>query len=200
MKKIVFYIFFALLFFTSCKKMTDVSTNLNKQLYPLAPGNKWIYVDSFFNEAGVYYGKDTFTIKTTKTITYNNQVYTPVTDQFDDSIFILRSDDSTVFILEHPGEALMFKLPVNNSQPFITSLYNGNTYSSVINTQQYTTTNFPSYKILITQDDGQWFNFKQQELFFTIGLGIIKGRDIRKNRAGKEYAYDSYKLISFSLY
>ena len=200
MKKIVFYIFFALLFFTSCKKMTDVSTNLNKQLYPLAPGNKWIYVDSFFNEAGVYYGKDTFTIKTTKTITYNNQVYTPVTDQFDDSIFILRSDDSTVFILEHPGEALMFKLPVNNSQPFITSLYNGNTYSSVINTQQYTTTNFPSYKILITQDDGQWFNFKQLELFFTIGLGIIKGRDIRKNRAGKEYAYDSYKLISFSLY
>ena len=200
MKKIVFYIFFALLFFTSCKKMTDVSTNLNKQLYPLAPGNKWIYVDSFFNEAGVYYGKDTFTIKTTKTITYNNQVYTPVTDQFDDSIFILRSDDSTVFILEHPGEALMFKLPVNNNQPFITSLYNGNTYSSVINTQQYTTTNFPSYKILITQDDGQWFNFKQQELFFTIGLGIIKGRDIRKNRAGKEYAYDSYKLISFSLY
>jgi len=199
MKKICFYVLAGLLLFTSCKK-NNSDNRPNNQLYPLTKGNTWIYTDSFFTVAGQYAGKDTFTLKTAKNITYNTKDFTPITDQFDDSIFILRSDDTTVHILEHPGEALFFRNPETNSPPFIISLYNSSTYTSVINTLQFTTTRFPSYKIVITQDDGIPAHFKQQELFFSSGLGIIKGRDIRQTNSGIIYTYDSYTLLSYSLY
>ena len=198
MKKIALFAFTTLLFCASCKKQTDISSNL--QLYPLAIGNKWVYEDSFFNDRGLFYGVDTFTLKTVKTINFNNQVYTPITDQYDDSIFILRCTDTTVFMLKQPAEPLLFRWPINNVQPVIVNWYNTNFLNSSIHTQLINFTNYPSYKILITYDDGQRSHYKQQELFFTPGIGIIKGRDIRKNTAGVLYAYDSYRLISYSLY
>ena len=198
MKKIALFAFTTLLFCASCKKQTVTSSNL--QLYPLAIGNKWIYADSFFNDRGLFYGIDTFTLKTVKTINFNDEVYTPITDQYDDSIFILRSTDTTVFMLKQPVEPLLFSLPISEVQPVIINSYPTNFLNSIIYTQRITNTNYPSYKILITYDDGQRSHYKQQELFFTPGIGIIKGRDIRKNTAGVLYAYDSYRLISYSLY
>jgi hypothetical protein len=199
MQKIPVLFFTALVAFASCKKQRTEANNFNPQLYPLTAGNKWIYVDSFFNERGFFYGLDTFTLKTVKTISVNNQVYTPVTDQYDDSIFTVRSTDSTVYLLKKPGEVLLFKLPLAEGQPTITNSYYGDTLRSEIFTERNIRTPFPSYKIIITYDDGLWYHYKQQELFFTIGIGIIKGRDFRKTNAGISYPYDSYRLITYGL-
>jgi hypothetical protein len=198
-KTVTIFLFSALILFAACKKGDNGDNSDNKPLYPLTAGNKWIYVDSFFNDTGYFYGLDTFTLIAAKTINFNNQIYTPVTDQYDDSIFTLRATDSTVFILKELGETLMFKWPFTQEQPVIVNTYHGDSLKSVIYTERITYTNYPSYKIVITQDDGTWWRYKQQELFFTSGIGIIKGRDLRKNRAGNIYAYDSYKLIAYSL-
>jgi hypothetical protein len=199
MKKVELIFYAALVFFVSCKKETGQQNNQNKQLYPLATGNKWIYVDSFFTESGKYYGKDTFTLKAAKPIEFNNRVYTPVTDQYDDSIFILASTDSTVYILKEFGEAFMFRWPLKEVQPIIINSYRGDTMNSVIYTTQNSNTAFPSYRIVITQDDGQWMHYRQQEMFFSIGIGIIKGQHTRKNRTGNFYVSDSYTLITYGL-
>ena len=197
MKTIACFFIAALFILNSCKK--EPVTRASKQLYPLVTGNKWIYVDSFFTDAGVYYGKDTFTLKAANTITVNNRLYTPVTDQYDDSIFILASTDSTVYILKEFGEALLFTWPLNETQPIINNSYRGDTLNSRIYTVKNITTAFPSYKIIITQDDGIWFHYRQQELFFTPGIGIIKGLHSRKNSTGRLYKSDSYKLITYGL-
>ena len=198
MKKILLPFFSALLFLASCKKEIQTANKPNKQLYPLAYGNKWAYVDSFFDDNESYYGKDTFFLKASKTITFNNLVYTPIRDQYDEAIFTIRSDDKIVFMLEPPGESLMFSLPLDERQSFITNSYYGDSLNSIIYTQQNTSTNYPSYKILITQDDGQWYDYRQQEIYFTSGIGIIKGRDTRKNSNGDFNYSDSYNLISYS--
>ncbi len=200
MKKVAAFLFLIFVIIFSCKKENGNNTKPNKPLYPLAIGNVWIYIDSFFDEAGVYKGLDTFKLKSAKTINYNNQIYTPITDQFDDSIFTISSTDSAVFILNPIGAALFFKLPINQAQPVTINSYKSDSLNSKIFTQLVTTTNFPSYKILITQDDGFWLDYKQQELYFTIGTGIIKGRDIRKTFTGNTYAYDSYRLLAWDIY
>lgn len=199
MKKILLPVFFSLLFLASCKKEVNTGNNQNNQLYPLAKGSKWIYVDSFFNELQEYTGKDTFYLSAASTITVNNQVYTPLIDQYADTIFVLRSNDSAVFILEPSGESLMFSFPFTDRQPFIFNSYNGGLLNSTIYTERSTANSYPGYKILITHDYAQWFNYKQKEFFFTIGVGIIKGRSIRKNYLGNFYYYESYKLLSYSL-
>jgi hypothetical protein len=170
------------------------------ELYPLAAGNVWIYVDSFYDIDGTYVGKDTFRLKTIKPFEFKGEMYTPITDQFDDSIFIIRSNDSSVFILEQPGEALLSKWPMDTSQPFITNSYFGDTLVSTITTAENTSTNFPSYKTLITYDGGSLYNFRQEELYFTKGKGVIKGRDILRTYLGTTFISDSYTLISYSFY
>jgi len=105
-----------------------------------------------------------------------------------------------VYLLKQPDEPLLFRSPITEAQPAIISSYSNNFLNSTIFTKPITSTNYQSYKILITQDDGQASNYKQQELYFTPGIGIIKGRDIRKTSAGSFYAYDSYRLIAYSLY
>ena len=105
MKKIAFFTFTALLFLAFCKK--DPGTPGDHKLYPLVNGNTWIYVDSFFDDRGFFYGLDTFTLKVAKTITFNNHLYTPITDQYDDSIFTVRPTDTTVFMLKYPAEPLL---------------------------------------------------------------------------------------------
>ena len=111
---------------------------------------------------------------------FKGQTYTPITDQYNDSIFVIRSNDSSVFILEQPGEALLFKWPMDTNQPFITNSYYGDTLVSVITTTVNNTTNFPSYRALITYDDGFLPDYKQEEMYFSRGKGIIKGKDIWK--------------------
>jgi hypothetical protein len=199
MKKPVYISYIILFFLASCKKDKD-NNNQNTRLYPLADGNKWIYVDSFFDDSGFYYGKDTFSLKPAKTISVNNQVYTPITDQYNDSIFIVRCTDTSVYILKRLGEALIYKLPLDQTQQVIVNSYYSDSLNATIYTTRITNTSYPSYKIVITENDGQWYNYKQQELFFTPGLGIIKGRDIRKNRAGNTFIYDSFSLLAYSLY
>ena len=198
MKKLAFFAIVILLFFAACKKQD--SSNRSTQLYPLAADNKWIYVDSFFDNTGFFYALDTFTLKTANTIQFNAHEYTPVTNQFDDSIFTLRSTDTTVYLLKQPGEPLLFRQPLDETQLTLVSSYHHDSLNSTIYTKPITTTNYASYKILVTQDDGQFTHYKQQELYFTPGVGIIKGRDIRKNSTGGVYAYDSYRLVAFSLY
>lgn len=199
MFKILFLIFTACIFFISCKKEVKTVDKTNTQLYPLTKGNLWIYVDSFFDESQSYVGKDTFYLIASDTFTVNNHVYTALVDQYYDTVFTLRSDDSTVFTLEKPGESMMFSFPENDTQTFIFNSYFGDLLNSTIYTRQYTTTNYPSYKILITQNDGIWYHYKQKEFFFSFGLGIIKGRDFRKTDTGDFYYYDSYNLITYSL-
>jgi hypothetical protein len=195
-----FVVFLLFSIFASCKKQAAI-VDVPKELYPVAAGNKWIYVDSFFNASGLYYGKDTFTLKVAKSPSFNNQLFTPITDQFDDSIFVVRSTDSAVYIFEQPaGEMLFYQSPSVNNQPVITTSYSNNTYNASFSTQVITYTNFPSYKIVITRDDGQWFNYKQKIFFFSPGIGVIKGSDLRKTRNGVAYTYDSYSLTAFSLY
>jgi hypothetical protein len=200
MKKILLLLFSYLLILVACKKETAPTIAHTGQLYPLAQGNVWIYVDSFFDVDGSYVGKDTFRLKTIKPFQFRNQVYTPITDQYDDSIFIIRSDDSSTFILEQPGEALLSKWPMDNAQPFITNSYYGDTLSSIINTAINNTTNFPSYKTLITYDNGLLYGYHQQEIYFTYGKGIIKGHDILKTSLGSTFVSDVYTLISYSVY
>ncbi len=193
-----FVIFTVLLFFTACKKNNTGSSG--NGLYPLATGNTWIYVDSFFNENGNFYGLDTFTLKTTAGITFNNQFFTPITDQFDDSIFIIHCTNAEVFMLQNKTSVLIYSKPNTNTPPILVNSYFGDTLSCKIFTLPVATTNYPSYKVLITYDNGQRTGYKQQELYFTPGIGIIKGRDYRKNRTGNFYAYDSYRLAAYSLY
>src|SRR5882762_4712576 len=99
MKRLAFFAVVILLFFASCKKQS-ASNNPAAQLYPLAANNKWIYVDSFFDNTGFFYALDTFTLRTANTIQFNNHEYTPITNQFDDSIFTLRSTDTSVYLLK----------------------------------------------------------------------------------------------------
>jgi hypothetical protein len=199
MKEKLFPLLSCLVLFISCLKEKDTGNNLSSELYPLARGNKWLYVDSFFSLSGNYFGKDTFYLKAAPTIDFNNHVFTPITDQYDDSIFILRADDTTVHILKPHGESLFFSWPVDNSQPVKTTTYNGGLTRSLIYTERIMTTSFPSYKIVFIHDDGVWTNFRQQEYFFTVGLGIIKGRNQRKNSLGNIYTTDSYTLFSYSV-
>jgi hypothetical protein len=101
MWKTAFLFFAAAVITVSCKK--EAVTTAPKNLYPLSLGNTWMYIDSFFDASGRYAGKDTFTIKAANTINVNNRIYTPITDQFDDSIFILASKDSSPYI-QHAGK------------------------------------------------------------------------------------------------
>lgn len=198
MKEKLFPILLVLLI--SCKKENNnYSNNLSSELYPLAQGNKWLYVDSFFTVSGNYFAKDTFHLKAAPTINFNNHIFTPITDQYDDSIFVLRADDTSVHMLKPHGESLFFNWPVDNSQPVKTIAYNGGTIKSHIYTERIMTTSFPSYKIVFIQDDGAWSNFRLQEYYFTPGLGIIKGRNQRKNMSGNIYTTDSYFLYSYSV-
>jgi len=183
----------------ACKKQHDAGNDKATQLYPLVTGNKWIYVDSFFEASGSFYSSDTFNVKAAKATTLKQQLYTPLTDIFDDSIFIVRSTDSTVHILKEGREALLFRWPLDLSQPIITNSYHNDSLRSVIYTAANNSTNYPSYKILIIQDDGQWNHYRQQELFFTPGIGIIKGRDIKKSGTGNFYTYDAFKLVAYTL-
>jgi hypothetical protein len=94
---------------------------------------------------------------------------------------------------------LLFRWPLDPAQPVITNSYHGDSLRSMIYSEKNTNTNYPSYRILIIQDDGQLTHYRQQELFFTPGIGIIKGRDIKKNSLGNFYTYDAYRLIAYSL-
>ena len=199
MKEKFITILLSSLLVTSCLKTDDISNNFSSELFPLTQGNKWLYVDSFFTAAGNYFGKDTFRLKAATTINFNNHVFTPITDQYDDSIFILRADDTTIYMLRPQGEALFFNWPVDNSQPVKTMVYNGGILRSLIYSERIVNTSFPSYKIVLIHDDGQWANFRQQEYYFTPGLGIIKGSNQRKNSQGNLYTTDSYFLFSYTV-
>jgi len=199
MKEKLFPILLGPLLLISCTKKDYISNNLSSELFPLKQGNIWLYVDSFFTPSGNYLGKDTFRLKAASTINFNNHVFTPITDQYDDSIFVLRSNDTTIYMLRPHGEALFFSWPVDNSQPVKTTTYNGGTMRSLIYSERIVTTNFPSYKIVFIHDDGLSSNFRQQEYYFTPGLGIIKGRNQRKNNLGNLYTTDSYFLYSYTV-
>jgi len=199
MKEKLFPILLGPLLLISCTKRDIISNNLSSELFPLKQGNKWLYVDSFFTLSGNYFGKDTFHLKAAPTINFNNHVFTPITDQYDDSIFVLRADDTSIYMLRPQGEVLFFNWPIDNSQPVKTNSYNGGTVSSLIYSERIMTTNFPSYKIVFIHDDGLWSNFRQQEYYFTPGLGIIKGRNQRKSSLGNLYTTDSYFLYSYTV-
>jgi len=199
MNKILLPVFAVMVLLASCKKDTEKESTPNKQLYPLTASNVWIYVDSFFDYTGDYYGKDTFILKPGKTINFNSREYIPITDQYGSSIFTIRSTDSSVFILKESTESLLFQWPLDESQPALYNSYNNDSLTSVIFTKLNIHTDFPSYRILITKDDGLWNHYKQQELYFTKGLGIIRGRDWRKNIDDNEYTSDSYELVGYSL-
>ena len=199
MKKACLLVMMPVLFFASCKK--DISTANNPKtgsgLYPLGAENKWTYIDTFFDVYGNNYGFDTFYLRTTDTISYNGTDYTVIADQYGDRVFTVRSDDSSVYILEPKGEALMLRLPMpTTNEPFINYSFMDDTLNSKIYTAIITTTNYPSYKILITQDDGTWADYKQEELYFTVGIGIIKGYIRWKNSAGIVFTSDSYILLA----
>jgi hypothetical protein len=187
------------LFFASCKKDTGTSNNqqASKQLYPLGAENKWTYIDTFFDVYGNYYGFDTFYLKATDTVSFKNIDYTVIADQFGNHVFTVRSDDSSAYILEPKGEVLMLSLPMPaTNEPYIYNSSANDTLSSKIYTTIITTTRYPSYKILIIQDDGIWSDYKQEELYFTVGLGIIKGYMRWKNNHGDIYTSDSYILLA----
>jgi hypothetical protein len=198
MMKRFFLILPLLIYFIACKKQQQAE--IKYSLYPLNTGNKWIYVDSFFNGAGNFYSLDTFTLKTAQTVTFNNSIFTPLTDQYDDSIFTIKCTDTSVFLLQKQTTILIYTKPAASSPPVIINSYFNDTLNCKFFTQPVTTTNYVSYKILITYDNGLRTGYKQQELYFTPGIGIIKGRDYRKNSAGNLYAYDSYRLTAYSLY
>ncbi len=199
MKEKLFPILLSPLLLIGCVKGENISNNFSNELFPLKQGNKWLYVDSFFTASGNYFGKDTFHLKAAPTINFNNHVFTPITDQYDDSIFVLRADDTTIYMLRPQVEALFFSWPVDNSQPVKTTVYSGGTIRSLIYSERIMTTSFPSYKIVFIHDDGLWSNFRQQEYYLTPGLGIIKGRNQRKNSQGNLYTTDSYFLYSYTV-
>ncbi len=152
---------------------------------------------SFFDFYGDFYGCDTFNLRATDTVSYNNIDYTVIADQFGDHIFTVRSDDSSAYILEPKGEALLLNLPMPaTSEPYINNSSINDTLNSKIYTTIITTTNYPSYKILITQDDGIWSDYKQEELYFSVGIGIIKGYIRWKNANGIVFTSDSYVLLA----
>jgi len=198
MKIIVLLTVLVSLFFLSCRKESPSASAAGAQLYPLTKGNVWIYVDSFFDYNGVYYGLDTFPLKVANSIDFAGHTYTPITDQYDDSIFTLRSDDSTVFLLEPPAELLVFQWPLDRSQTAIVNSYAGTSYTSAIYTDRDSSTNFPSYRIVVTHDDGSWTGYRQQEMYFTPGKGMIKGLDLWKTSDGTIYTSDAYHLIAYT--
>lgn len=191
-------LFAVVLFFIACKK--NVSDTDNEpaitQLYPLIEGSKWIYIDSFFDYDNTYYGCDTFYLKPAKKITRNNIVYTPITDQWEDSIFKIRSDETAAFILEPLGESILFRLPVPADELYIDSSASYFLYSKVF-TDEINSTIFPSYKVIITQNDGYWRHYKQEELYFTPNVGIVKGYKRYKNSDGSTFISDSFVLIAY---
>ena len=197
MGKKIRLVFACLLLFTACKKSNSVPEHQGStQMFPLTADNRWVYIDSFFDSDGSYYGQDTFRLKPAKTIIQNNHTYTPLTDQFDEAIFTLRSDDSSVFILEPPGEALMFAWPIPSSEPYISNNYFGDSLNSTIYTGKLRTLGYPSYRIVVTQDNGSWNDYKSEEFYFSVGMGIIKGDTKWKNSNGDLYTSDSYWLYS----
>ncbi len=199
MKKACLLLIVHILLFASCKKNISTSDNTiaSSQLYPLGAQNKWTYTDSFFDSYGDFYGYDTFYLRATDTVSNNNIDYTVIADQFGDHIFTVRSDDSSAYILEPKGEALMLDLPMPvTNEPYINKSFMNDTLNSKIYATIITTTNYPSYKILITQDDGLWSDYKQEELYFTVGTGIIKGYIRWKNSNGIVFTSDSYVLLA----
>jgi hypothetical protein len=199
MKKVCLLVIVHIAFFVSCKKDVNTSNNAGagKQLYPLGAANKWTYIDTFFDAYGDYYGFDTFYLRATDTMFYNGTGYTVITDQFGDHVFTVRSDDSSAYILEPKGEALMLSLPMPaGNDTSINNSFQDGTLNSKIYTTVVTTTNYPSYKILITQDDGVLSDYKQDELYLAAGIGIIKGYTRWKNAAGDIYTSDSYIMLA----
>lgn len=189
---------FVLTVAAGCKKQQPANTPL--QLYPLAAGNKWIYIDSFFTENNVFYRLDTFTLKTTIPVNFNSKLFTPITDQFDDSIFTIHCDDTAVYLLKRPDAVLIFKqhLPANTSA--LISNYSSSNLQVTIYTEKIITTSHPSYKIVIIKDNGLLAYYRKEELYFAPGIGIIKGRHYRYSPSGVLYAYDSFRLYQYSLY
>lgn len=184
---------------TSCLKNEPAGYPFDSQLFPLKTGNIWVYVDSFYTDAGEYYGFDTFALKTGQPLSRNGQIYIPVNDQYDDSIFIVRSDDSSAFILEPPGESLLFSTPVDTFRSATILNYDGGRMQTVIFSKSLSNTSFPSYRIVITMDDGNWHDFEQRVLFFSPHIGIIQGSDAWKNASGEIYTSDTYHLTAFTL-
>ncbi len=200
MKFFSLLILFASNFICSCNvKYIDPSTHTTAQLYPLVSGDYWEYVDSFFDVTQTYYGFDTFTLKPQRAIIKDNHSYTPITDQFGDPIFTVRSDTSFVYILESPGEALLFSSPLPPNQSYLQNSYFNDTLNSIIYTKQIETTNYPSYKIIITHDDGLWYDYKQEEYYFAVGIGIVKGYMRWKNSNGNIFTSDSFILLGYYL-
>lgn len=185
-----------MVFLSSCNK--SKSLVVPEQLYPLAADNKWIYVDSFFNESGFFYGMDTFTLKTTPAIKFNDELFTPITDQYDDSIFTVHCTDSAVYLLKRPSALLIYHKKLN--MPVVITQYNNGLYTVTVQTTKITSTSHPSYKIVIEKNDGLQLNYRMQELYFAPGVGIINGRDFRYSRNGQLYAFGSYRLYQYSLY
>lgn len=188
-----------LLFFSACKKSVgSIPTNTKtNQLFPLIKNSKWIYIDSFYDYDGTFYGFDTFYLKPADTIIKNNVAYTPITDQWDEAIFTIRSDDSVAYILEPPGESLFFQSPLPANQSSINNSYFNNLLQSDIYTNQLMLNHFACYKIVVTQDDGNWAHFKQEEFYFSVGVGIVKGYTRWKNSDGSLYTSDSYVLLAY---
>ncbi len=181
----------------SCKKNNVPPQHSNKQLFPLTKGNQWVYVDSFFDVDGAYTGIDTFHLQTTVTVVHNNQSYTPISDQYEQAVFTVRSNDSSVFLWKPPGEVLLFNVSLPATVPYINNSYFGDTLNSIIYTNKISTMGYPSYHIVVTQDDGLWYHYVQDEYFFSIGIGIIKGITRWKNNNNEVYTSDSYRLIYY---
>jgi hypothetical protein len=183
----------------ACYKKPPASFNFSPQLYPLQAGNVWIYIDSFYDDAGQYFGYDTFRLKIAPSITWNGYSYSPITDIYNDSIFIVRADDSSVYMLEPPGESLVFSIPVDTFQTAKILNYDNGLMQTVIYSKRLLTTNFPAYKVVITLDDGYWYDYEQKTMYFSPHLGVIQGTFAHKNKAGEIYTSDSYKLTAFTL-
>ncbi len=197
MKKKALFVIVCSLSFVACKKNNSMPPYHNSQLFPLTSGNEWVYADSFFDVTGTYSGLDTFHLKSAATLVHNNHIYTPITDQFDEAVFTVRSDDSSVFVWKPAGEALMFSLPLPATVPYMNNSYSGDTLNSKIYTDKIKTIGYPSYRIVIKQDDGLWYHYVQDEYFFSIGIGIIKGNTKWKNNNGDVYTSDSYTLTYY---
>ncbi len=186
-----------LLFLVSCKKNNVSPQPVNKQLFPLTKGNQWVYIDSFFDADGAYNGFDTFQLKTAADVVHNNQSYTPISDQYEQAVFTVRSNDSSVFLWKPAGEVLLFNLSLPATVPYINNSYFGDTLASKIYTRKMSTMGYPSYQIIVTQDDGLWYHYVQDIYFFSVGIGIIKGITRWKNYYNEVYTSDSYRLIYY---
>ena len=185
------------LFLASCKKNNVSPQPVNTQLFPLTAGNQWVYVDSFFDVDGTYAGIDTFHLQPAANVVHNNQSYTPISDQYEQAVFTVRSNDSSVFLWKPSGEVLMFSLALPATVPYMNNSYFGDTLTSKIFTRKISTMGYPSYQIIVTQDDGLWYHYVQDEYFFSIRIGIIKGITKWKNSNHEIYISDSYRLIYY---